>query len=87
MKKSINDIGNKRGRGRPAIDATPVLVRMPPAALSDLDAWIARHTEAISRPVAIRRLVEMGLAGATTGRAKKSPASSKVIGARRQTTR
>jgi hypothetical protein len=59
--KPINDIENKRGRGRPATDATPVLVRMPPIVIAKLDAWIEHQGEAISRPDAIRRLVEIGL--------------------------
>ena len=29
--------------------------------IASIDAWIAKHGEAISRPEAIRRLVEMGL--------------------------
>ena len=51
---SIDDI-EKRKRGRPATDATPVLVRLLPMLLEPLDAWIADHSGAKpSRPEAIR---------------------------------
>ena len=39
----------------------PIMVRMPPAELGELDGWIKRQTEKPSRPEAIRRLVELGL--------------------------
>lgn len=46
--------------------------------LGSLDAWINEQQEPnLTRPEAIRRLVERGLMAATTGRAKRSPASSK----------
>jgi len=51
-------------RGRPRVDATPVNTRFPPDELADLDAWIARQEEEISRPEAVRRLVKEGLAAA-----------------------
>jgi hypothetical protein len=60
--KSINDIEKKKGRGRPATDATPVLVRVLPEQLANVDRWIAKQKgEALSRPEALRRLVEIGL--------------------------
>jgi hypothetical protein len=59
--KSISNIVKKRGRGRPATDATPILVRMPPAVLESLDSWIAKQKDGQSRPEAIRRLVELAL--------------------------
>jgi hypothetical protein len=59
--KLINNIGKKRGRGRPATDATPILVRMPPVVLEAIDAWIAKAKDNATRPEAIRRLVELGL--------------------------
>jgi hypothetical protein len=59
---SINDIEKKRGRGRPPTDATPVLVRVPADTLQGLDAWITTQNESdLSRPEAIRRLIELGL--------------------------
>jgi len=55
-------IGNvRKGPGRPAVNATPVTVRLPPDQLAALDAWIARQAESLSRPEAMRRLIEKGL--------------------------
>lgn len=54
---SISDVG-KKGRGRPAVGATPVTVRVPPAELAALDAWIeVQDDPKPSRPEAMRRLV------------------------------
>jgi hypothetical protein len=48
----------KNKGGRPRVDATPVTVRLPPANLSDLDAYIAAQPQPRpSRPEAIRRLL------------------------------
>lgn len=67
---------NQNKRGRPATGRDPVsAVRLPHELTSGVDAWAAKHE--ISRSEAIRRLVELGLASATTGRAKKSAASPK----------
>ena len=57
---SISDI-KKRGRGRPAVHATPVLVRMPPGQLKALDDWIKKQREHRSRPEAIREILERAL--------------------------
>jgi hypothetical protein len=43
------------------VDATPVLVRLPPANIEKLDKWIGKQSEPLSRPEAIRRLVERAL--------------------------
>jgi hypothetical protein len=62
MGKSIRDIA-KKGRGRPKTTGlgTGILVRMHEQ-LAALDAWIEKqHEERLSRPEAIRRLVELGL--------------------------
>jgi len=62
MGKSIRDIAKKR-RGRPKTTGlgTGILVRMHDQ-LGALDAWIERQREpGLSRPEAIRRLVEIGL--------------------------
>jgi hypothetical protein len=34
---------------------------VPPADVAALDAWIKKHSADLSRPEAIRRLVELGL--------------------------
>jgi hypothetical protein len=63
MAKSIGVITKKR-RGRPVTTGKGTLigVRLLDEPLSTLDAWIARQQELdLTRPEAIRRLVELGL--------------------------
>lgn len=59
--KAISNIGKKRGRGRPATGATPVLVRIPPETLKAVDGWIQKQSEPQTRPQGILGLVELGL--------------------------
>ena len=62
MRLSISETKKNRG-GRPKVGATPLMVRVPPGELARLDEWIARQLEPRpTRPEAIRRLVERGLA-------------------------
>jgi len=50
-------------RGPPATGkGEPILVRLQPAQLAGLDAWIARQNAQLSRPEAIRRLLNQALA-------------------------
>jgi hypothetical protein len=60
--KLIKDIP-RRGRGRPSTGGRRdgVLVRFEPDQFEALDAWVARQGRPLSRPEAIRRLVELGL--------------------------
>ena len=53
----------KKRRGPPATGkGEPVVVRMHPPQLKDLDGWIAAQPQPFpSRPEAVRRLVELGL--------------------------
>lgn len=62
MSKSIQDIP-KKARGRPKTTGrgTGIMVRLLDSPLCKLDAWIAKQDEPMSRPEAIRRLVEVGL--------------------------
>jgi hypothetical protein len=63
MDKSIRAITKKR-RGRPVTTGKGTLigVRLLDDPLATLDTWIARQKEPdLSRPEAIRRLVELGL--------------------------
>jgi hypothetical protein len=63
MGKSINVITKKR-RGRPVTTGKGMLigVRLLDDPLAALDGWIAKQREPdLSRPEAIRRLVELGL--------------------------
>ena len=53
----------KRGRGRPATNPKSIHLTLEPGPLSEVDQWIARQKESrLTRPEAIRRLVEIGLA-------------------------
>jgi hypothetical protein len=61
MAKSIKDNTNKRGRPVTTGKGTLIGVRLLTDPLEKLDAWIARQDEPITRPEAIRRLVELGL--------------------------
>jgi hypothetical protein len=49
---------------------------MPPAVLESLDSWIAKQKDGQSRPEAIRRLVELGLAVKTPAGPVSKPARS-----------
>jgi hypothetical protein len=61
MASNNDDIG-KRGPGRPATNAEPILVRIPPDQLAELDAWIATLPDPKpSRPSAIRVLLQAAL--------------------------
>jgi hypothetical protein len=71
MAKSISS-AKKRGRGRPRVDATPVNTRFPPDELDDLDAWMSKQDEELSRPEAVRRLVRQALAAAPAPRKPKA---------------
>lgn len=70
MSRSIRDIkksvakGPKRpkiGRPKTTGTGTPTLVRLNDQQLAAIDAWIAGQDGEISRPEAIRRLIELGL--------------------------
>jgi hypothetical protein len=69
MIKSIVTGSSKKKRGRPALyegsegkGAPQIGLRLPPPELATVDAWIVKQPKPKpSRPVAIRRLVEMGL--------------------------
>jgi hypothetical protein len=57
MSKSINVI--KKSRGRPATgQGTLVGVRLQPSHLKALDAWIATQNAPLTRPEAIRAMME-----------------------------
>jgi hypothetical protein len=69
MAKATITGSSKKKRGRPALyegsngkGAPQIGLRLPPDDLAAVDAWIAKQKEpALSRPEAIRRLVELGL--------------------------
>jgi hypothetical protein len=58
MARSINDIPKKK-RGRPATGkGEGVLVRLQPDQLKALDSWIAKQNRPLTRPEAIRAMME-----------------------------
>jgi hypothetical protein len=61
MAKSILSDNRKKRIGRPPVGALLIGVRVPPAGVAELDAWIKKNAPDLSRPEAIRRLVELGL--------------------------
>jgi cytochrome c553 len=66
MTPSIRDSKKSRAkRGRPKTTGAgqPQVVRMHDQQIAAIDAWIAMQEAEISRPEAIRRLVELGLKG------------------------
>jgi hypothetical protein len=54
--------GAKKPKGRPAVDSEAVNVRMERALLARVDDWRRSVDDLPSRPEAIRRLVDKGLA-------------------------
>jgi hypothetical protein len=63
MKKSIND--NRKSRGRPATGTAPLVgVRMTEEFQAEITAWAKKQEDHPALATAIRRLVELGLAGA-----------------------
>lgn len=47
----------------PTGQGTPIMVRVQPDQLTALDAWIEHQPDTLSRPEAVRRLIEKGLKG------------------------
>ncbi len=74
MKSIINGITKKRGRGRPPTTGigTSINVRLHDDALGRLDAWIAKQEDpSLSRPEAIRRVLDQALPLSGAKRGKK----------------
>ena len=64
MAKSIRDSKkSKRKVGRPKTTGTgqPQIVRMHDQQIASIDGWMAMQDGEMSRPEAIRRLVDLGL--------------------------
>ena len=61
MSKQETLIPRKKRGPAPTGKGTPIMTRVQPDTLARIDAYIARQKEEISRPEAIRRLVELGL--------------------------
>lgn len=76
---------SKKKRGPPPTGkGTPIMTRLQPPQIAALDTWIARQREPMSRPEAIRRLVEAGLAASpsTQPQSKKIAARAAGVAAR-----
>jgi hypothetical protein len=72
-------ITQKKRRGPPPTGKGELIgVRLQPLQLSDLDAWIARQGHELSRPEAIRRLVEKALVGKGAPRPPSKEAAHKA---------
>jgi len=56
-------ISGTRKRGRPSTGAVSIHLRIEPDQLASLDAWIKHQPDELSRPEAVRRLMEIGLKG------------------------
>lgn len=54
-------VAKKRRGPLPTGKGEQIVVRMQPKPLAALDGWIERQAEEMTRPEAIRRLVELGL--------------------------
>jgi hypothetical protein len=55
-------ISRKKRGPPPTGKGAPILVRVQPALLSKLDEWITNSDSSLTRPEAIRRLIEIALA-------------------------
>jgi hypothetical protein len=73
MAKSTLSDNRKKRIGRPPVGAILIGVRVPPAGVAELDAWIKKHAPDLSRPEAIRRLVDLGLTVKAPARALGKP--------------
>ena len=79
MKASRKNVVRKK-RGRPATGRDPVTaIRLSSELRENVDAWAARQTDKPDRSEAIRRLVELGLAGSQLMKRRSPKATSKAI--------
>jgi hypothetical protein len=78
MSKSIRDVMTPQTRKRPPEPGEPITVGLQRDLLGQLDgagsAWIKLQTPASSRPEAIRRLIERGLAAEPAPTKPRRPA-------------
>jgi hypothetical protein len=68
--QNVRDGVDKRGRGRPLVGSTPILVRVPPDLMRQIDAWRRTRMSAPCRPAAMREMAEMFLAGVESNTTK-----------------
>jgi hypothetical protein len=71
----------KKKRGRPATGREPVTAsRLPEDLRVRVEAWAAKQRDTPSRSEAIRRLVEIGLAGVRTAKPINKKSAAKAAG-------
>jgi hypothetical protein len=58
-------ISQKKRGPPPTGKGVPILVRLQPPLLANLDVWISNQDTTFTRPEAIRRLIEFALAAKT----------------------
>jgi hypothetical protein len=66
-------ISQKKRGPPPTGKGVPILVRLQPLLLSKLDEWITNSDRSLTRPAAIRRLIEIALAS----KLRKGPRGNK----------
>jgi Arc/MetJ-type ribon-helix-helix transcriptional regulator len=77
MAKSVTV--KQKKRGRPPTGRDPFVgIRLPPKLITEIDRW-SEKAKALSRSEAIRRLVELGLAGSRPMRQRSPKAASKAL--------
>jgi len=82
MKRAISQThgGKRPGAGRPATGKDPVrTMRLSDNFIAKVDAWATQQSDAPTRTEAIRRLVELGLAGSQLMKRRSPKATSKAI--------
>jgi hypothetical protein len=75
-RKSV--IPRKKRGPPPTGKGTPIVVRIQPRQLSTLDTWIKQQDAPLSRPEAVRRLIEKGLAGTIALRKRSNETAPKA---------
>ena len=81
MRNSIRDTKKSKAKiGRPKTTGTgqPQVVRMHDQQIAEIDAWIARQGQEMSRPDAIRRLVEIGLGVGNVARRRSAKSAERA---------
>ena len=71
-------VRKKKRAAPPAGKGTPIGLRLAPATLARVDRWATSQQDDPSRPEAIRRLVELGLASAQGARTKKAARAAEM---------
>jgi hypothetical protein len=79
MAKSIQDMPKKRARPKPAGRLKGILVRLQPHQLLGLDSWIAKQRSTMTRPEALRAMLDAALARAALRRPHSPATRTKAL--------